>query len=424
MPNDTVSHAPSSIVMLTRHAEVARLADQIRRDGAMALDTEFISENSYRPALALLQVATRDGCYLIDPLVGDPDGPTDDPIWEAMADPSVRTIVHAHEHESQFCLQRSGQPPGNLFDVQLAAAFSGHHFPIAYGQLVESEFRTSLGPSQSRTNWLRRPLTDAQQRYAADDVRWLFKLHDRFLRRWERQDQRQHSAWLREETSQRLVRMQERDADRWRRMSGVNKLSRRARAVLRELAGWRDALAERRNVPRQRVADDNLLVAIAATCPTTTAELSSVRGAGKLKATDYESALERIVQALQLPEEALPELSRQRSTPRPQRAVVLFLESVLAAACAEHGVSSEVVGGSAQLRSVIAWHRNGRHPGRRPELLSGWRAEVIGDALVRALDGQVTLRIDRPHSKDPVKVEDRLSASRSSEGDDRATESR
>ncbi len=424
MPNETVSHAPSSVVMLTRHAEVARLADQIRRDGEMALDTEFISENSYRPALALLQVATRDGCYLIDPLVGDPDGPTDEPIWEAMADPSVCTIVHAHEHESQFCLQRSGQPPGNLFDVQLAAAFSGHHFPIAYGQLVESEFGTPLGPSQSRTNWMRRPLTAAQQRYAADDVRWLFQLHDRFLGRWEGQDQGQHLAWLREETSQRLVRMQERDGDRWRRISGVNKLSRRARGVLRELSGWRDALAERRNVPRQRVAEDRLLVAIAASCPTTTAELSSVRGAGKLKASDYESALECIGQALQLPEEALTELSKARSTPKPQRAVVLFLESVLAAACAEHGISSEVVGGSAQLRSVIAWHHNGREESRQPALLSGWRGEVIGDALVRALDGELTLRINLPHSRVPLEVEERVSASRWSEGDDRAKESR
>ena len=424
MPDDNASHALRTVHMLTRHSEAADLAEQIRQDGSMALDTEFITENSYRPALALLQVATREGCYLIDPLAGDPDGPTDEPIWSAMADPSVRTIVHAHEQESQFCIQRSGRPPGDLFDVQLAAAFSGHHFPIAYGQLVESEFGTSLGPSQSRTNWMRRPLTDAQQRYAADDVRWLFKLHDRFLRRWEQQAEAQRLDWLHEETAQRLERMQERDAERWRRMSGVNKLSRRARAVLRELAAWRDVIAERRNVPRQRVAADNLLVAIAASCPRTSAELSSVRGASKLKTSDYETALERIEQALQLPESALPELTRHRNSPKPARAVVLFLESVLAAACAEHGVSSEVVGGSAQLRAVIAWHYNGRNQGRLPDLLSGWRAEVIGDALIRALDGQVTLRIDRPYSKHPLKVEARASASRSSEGDDRAGGSR
>jgi len=192
----------------------------------MGLDTEFVSERTYQPTLALLQVATRNEIFLIDPLADHIQKAPDQPIWDLMADPSVRTVVHAHDQEAQFCLQRTGQPPGDLFDVQLAAAFSGHYYPIAYDKLVGRELSRSVGPSQSRTNWLQRPLTKAQQRYAADDVRWLILLHDRFLERLSDDPQQRRFRWLREETSNRLHRLSRRETDRWRRLSGANDRSR------------------------------------------------------------------------------------------------------------------------------------------------------------------------------------------------------
>ena len=180
MPLSNARATRASEQLLDRHEDVAELADRIRADGIMGLDTEFVSERTYQPQLALLQVSTRDEIFLIDPLAEHIQEAPDQPIWDAMADPSVRTIVHAHDQEAQFCLQRTGRAPGDLFDVQLAAAFSGHYYPIAYDKLVGRELRRGVGPSQSRTNWLQRPLTSAQCRYAAEDVRWLMRLHDRF----------------------------------------------------------------------------------------------------------------------------------------------------------------------------------------------------------------------------------------------------
>ena len=402
-------------MLLERHEDVAALAERIRADGVMGLDTEFVSERTYQPQLALLQVATRDEIFLIDPLADHIQEAPDQPIWNAMADASVRTVVHAHDQEAQFCLQRTGRTPGDLFDVQLAAAFSGHYFPIAYDKLVGRELRRGVGPSQSRTNWLQRPLTDAQRRYAADDVRWLIRLHDRFVRRMSDDPARQRFDWLREETEARLSRLSTRETDRWRRLSGANKLAPRSLAALRELSAWRESVASRRDVPFRRIASDDLLVAIAATRPRSAAELSSVRGIGQLKRSHFADVLGAVEAALGLPEEELPARATRHHGGKPSRMVVLFLESVLAAACASHQIDPDLVGGSSQLRALVSWNEQGRPSERAPRLLTGWRGEVCAGPLLDALEGRISLRIEDPLSANPLAVGGLSSASGASE---------
>lgn len=390
--------------LLDRHEDVAELADRIRDDGVMGLDTEFVSERTYQPQLALLQVATRDEIFLIDPLAEHIQEAPDQPIWDAMADPSVRTIVHAHDQEAQFCFQRTGRAPGDLFDVQLAAAFSGHYYPIAYDKLVGRELRRGVGPSQSRTNWLQRPLTAAQQRYAAEDVRWLIRLHDRFVRRMSDDPEQRRFDWLREETETRLDRLSRRESDRWRRLSGANKLSPRSLAALRELSAWRESVASRRNIPFRRIASDDLLVAVSATRPSSQAELKSVRGVGQLKQSYFSEVLGAVETALSIPEAELPARASRHHGGKPSRMVVLFLESVLAAACATHQIDPELVGSSSQLRAVVSWNESGRPAEQMPRLLSGWRGEVCGEPLLEALAGRISLRINDPLSANPLAV--------------------
>ena len=404
MPLSNARAARASEQLLDRHEDVAELADRIRADGVMGLDTEFVSERTYQPQLALLQVATRDEIFLIDPLADHIQEAPDQPIWDVMADPSVRTIVHAHDQEAQFCLQRTGRAPGELFDVQLAAAFSGHYYPIAYDKLVGRELRRGVGPSQSRTNWLQRPLTDAQRRYAAEDVRWLFRLHDRFVRRMSDDEEQQRFGWLREETQARLDRLSRRETDRWRRLSGANKLSPRSLAALRELSAWRESVASARNIPFRRIASDDLLVAVSATRPTSQSELSSVRGVGQLKQSYFSDVLDAIETALSLPEEELPTRATRHHGGKPSRMVVLFLESVLAAACAKHQIDPELVGGSSQLRALVSWNEAGRSAEHMPRLLTGWRGEVCAEPLLDALAGRISLRINDPLSANPLAV--------------------
>ncbi len=391
--------ATRPLTLLTERAEVADLAASVRRHGLMGLDTEFVSERTYRPVLGLVQVATPDGLFLIDPLA--PDEP-DQPIWEAMADPGVLTVVHALYEEARFCLRRSGRLPGQLFDVQLGAAFNGAHYPIAYDKLVGQELRRGLGPSQSRTDWLKRPLTPPQLRYAADDVRWLLPLRERLEARMRAN---RSLGWFEEEMSQRLRELG-RGGDRavWRRLAGSGKLQPRSLAALRELAEWRVREAEAADLPLRWIVRDDLLVGIAQQLPRSFEELLSLRGGSELRRQHRAPILRAVQDAYDLPEPELPQRERPLRQPKPKRAALLFLEAVLTAACERYRVDPSLVGSSGQLRALIAWDANGRDPELRPPLLRGWRGKVCGEALLDALDGQVSLRLHDPQAAQPLAV--------------------
>ena len=161
-----------------------------------------------------------------------------------MADAGIVTVVHAHEQESRFCVQRCGRPPENLFDVQLAAGFCGYHFPIAYGALVRGELDREVAASQSRTDWTLRPLRRVAAALrgrrcgvaAASSTRG-------FASGWRATSGSAGCARRRRLARRRWKPDAQAEIPRWRKLSGRRRLSRRGLAALRELHGWRDRVA-------------------------------------------------------------------------------------------------------------------------------------------------------------------------------------
>ena len=148
----------------------ARLAE-CRRFG---LDTEFVGEDSYHPLLCLIQVATAETLYLIDPFVC-----TDlEAFWNIVTDPAREVIVHAGREEARLCHLFSGKTP-NLFDLQIAAGLVGYTYPLGHGSLVGQVLGKSLAKGETLTEWRGRPLTRSQIRYAFDDVRFLLGIWQR-----------------------------------------------------------------------------------------------------------------------------------------------------------------------------------------------------------------------------------------------------
>ena len=401
MTADTPPHAASE--PLTEPEQIADLLGSIRRHRIFAIDTEFIAERSYRPRLALVQLATPDRIALIDPL---PAAQPDQPIWQAAADPQITTVVHAHEQESRFCLERTGRPPANLFDVQLAAGFCGHRFPIAYSALVRSELDAPAAASQSRTDWTRRPLSRSQLRYAVDDVRWLLPLHQTLSARLAA-DRR--GRWLREETQARTAALEPdaaaTAAPRWRKLSGARRLSRRGLAALRELHAWRDQAAQASDAPAKRIARDDALVAVAATLPRSQDDLLRVRGCEDLARRHRTAVLAAVERALQLPDAELPQRANQK--PSAPRTLTSFVDALLDALCAEQQIDSKLLAANADLQELIEWARRGAAAQRseRPRLLCGWRRELAGDTILAALNGRVALRVADPAAEQPLVAE-------------------
>ena len=262
--------------LITDPAKARALYDEIREARIFALDTEFISEHTYRPELALAQVATPGRVAILDPLAL----PSLDPLWELVADPDVEVVMHAGEQESRFCWLETGALPARVFDVQIAAGLLGHRYPLAYHSLVGAVLRRRAEQGQTRSDWIRRPLSDRQLAYAAADVDHLLPLRDVLHPQL---DARERLPWLDDELAYRDDQLiDELTQDRWWRVGGAQKLGPRDLAAVRELFHWREGLAQNRDLPRRRILRDDLLIAAAQASPANLDDLRRVRGMERL----------------------------------------------------------------------------------------------------------------------------------------------
>src|SRR5689334_8704125 len=167
--------------IVTRPDDLAACCAYLASCPRFGLDTEFVGEDTYHPRLCLVQVATSERLFLIDPLTAGPL----DAFWKLVVDPANLVVVHAGREEVRLCHLWSGQTPGNLFDLQIAAGLVGMVYPRGHGTLVHQVLGVQLAKGETLTEWRTRPLTRAQIRYAFDDVRYLLDIWRRLAARLE-----------------------------------------------------------------------------------------------------------------------------------------------------------------------------------------------------------------------------------------------
>jgi ribonuclease D len=179
--------------MIESPEHLASLVDSIRASGRVALDTEFVWERTYFPRLGIVQAGLCDGeCALIDACAGFPLialGPV-------LADTSIQKVLHDAQQDLTILRRASGESPRNIFDTRTAAGFAGFAATVSLQDLMASLLGIELPKTETRTDWLRRPLTEKQVEYALDDVRYLFRARDALLQRARDMG---NEAWLLEE---------------------------------------------------------------------------------------------------------------------------------------------------------------------------------------------------------------------------------
>ena len=230
--------------LVTDPSQLAACLDHLASVSLIGFDTEFVGEDSYRPELCLVQVATAEQLFVIDPFSV---GPLDD-FWKLLLDPARTTVLHAGREDIRICQFQSGQPPACVFDLQLAAGLIGLTYPIGYAGLVLELLGQRMSKGQTLTDWRRRPLSPAQVRYAFDDVIYLLPAWKKLIDRLKRS---KRAEWAAEEFATATARatMDEVAAERWRKVKGIGGLDRRGLAVAREVFQWREQFAERVNRP-------------------------------------------------------------------------------------------------------------------------------------------------------------------------------
>ena len=378
--------------LLTDSLDLADAVGRAAASGRVALDTEFLRERTYRARLCLVQVATRDALWLADPIAGVDLAPVADLVGAR----EVEVVVHAGKQDLELLHDLFGVVPANVFDVQVAAAFAGYGAALPYGRLVETVVGVALEKGESYTDWCKRPLTDAQLRYAADDVRHLIPAADRLE---ERLTELGRHEWCRDE----LKALEDPSgygadpADAWKRVAGRGSLSPRATAVLREVARWREETAMRRDVPRGWVVKDPTLIEIARRMPTSKGALASIRG---LSDKEVGRSGGRILAAVAHGKNAPPvEAERSPSRGALARARLLsgLADAVVRARCDRAGLATELVATRGELETLLAALADGRVDDDGHRLLRGWRRELAGDAVLDLARGRIAVKaVDRP----------------------------
>ncbi|MFP5489649.1 MAG: ribonuclease D, partial [Acidimicrobiia bacterium] len=258
--------------------ELEQVIDTLVEQPRYAIDTEFHRERTYFPALALVQIAWGAGggpdadgdLVLIDPLQ------VDVAAFARLFDSDVEAVFHAAQQDLDVLTHAVGSVPRRFFDTQIAGGFVGYGTPSLVA-LLNGELDVNPAKGDRLTDWLRRPLTDAQRQYAAADVAHLLELQDRLVAQLE---ERGRVGWGREACDELRSRPTSglRPDDAWMRLKDVRGLRPRPRAVAQAVAAWRERTAMSRNIPVRQVLPDLAVLGIAQRQPSTDKELGQARG--------------------------------------------------------------------------------------------------------------------------------------------------
>jgi len=370
---------------LTTTEELAEFCTRARGFEYVTVDTEFLRERTYFSKLCLVQLAvpgeTRDDAVLVDPLENDLSL---EPLYELFLDPSVVKVFHAARQDLEIFYVDAGVIPEPMFDTQVAAMVCGFGEQVGYETLVRRIAKEQLDKTSRFTDWSRRPLTEAQKKYALADVTHLRDIYE-FLARKLAESGR--DKWVAEElrtlTNPETYIVKPEEA--WKRIKTRNG-SGRFLAVLRELARFREGYAQSRDVPRSRVYKDDAMIELASTKPASLQDLSRSRLLLReaRKGEIAEGILRAVEEGLKCPPEDMPKLDNARSKLQVNPALADLLRVLLKAKSEEFGVASKLIASASDLDELSAG-------GRDLPALSGWRRDVFGGDALRLCEGKIAL---------------------------------
>lgn len=345
------------------------ITENLKNHGQLGVDTEFVREKTYFAQLCLVQVATPDHIYCVDPLTDNDQ----EAYWKALLTSSW--IVHSARQDIEVILQTTGSMPAEIFDTQVAAGLLGFPAQIGYAGLVKELFDIDMAKTHTRADWTRRPLPEAFLQYAAEDVEFLLRAGEML---GERLDKEGRLDWAKQDSRLLLdpILYEVGGDHAIDRLKGARNFRGRRRAAAVRLALWREAEAIRRNRPRQWILRDNVLLDVAYQLPTSEKQLADIDGmpsrfanrVGKqlLDEVAASSAAESNYQPPAPPDEA-------------QKGLLKELQAEVATCAAGLGLAAETLAAKRELSAVAV------SGSRESRVFTGWRGDLIGKQLSQLL---------------------------------------
>lgn len=367
--------------LISDTATLAALCDRLASRDFVAIDTEFMRENTYYPELCLLQLASDEEAAAVDPLAPGMDL---EPFLRLLDDEALLKLIHAGGQDLEIFYNLTGRTPSPMFDTQIAAMALGMGEQVSYANLVAHFTGHQIDKGARFTDWARRPLSDRQLDYAIGDVTYLAQLFPKMLAKLRKTGR---GAWLDEEMA-RLAEPSNYTVDPEKAWLRLKLPSRRADVLgrLKALAKWREEEAKSKNVPRGRIVKDETLCDLAGSPPKSQAELGRVRGLSPTWGSNAIGArlVEVLVEAPALPADEMPARDAARPGLSTDAALIAdLLKLLLKLRSKEAGVAPKLVAKGDELEALAGGQRDGL------ALLMGWRRQIFGDDALALVEGRL-----------------------------------
>ncbi len=374
----------STIQYIDTPEQLANLCIQIKKEPWLALDTEFLREKTYYPKFCLLQIATPTWVACIDPLVL----PSLDELFEVIYSPSIIKVFHSCRQDLEIFYQITGKLPAPVFDTQVAAPLLGFQDNPGYAMLVSSLLNINLNKAHTRADWSKRPLTEAQIQYAADDVIYLCQIYQ-FIK--QKLSELGRADWLQQDFSE-LTNPDCYEVipeKAWLKIKGKNKLTGRQLSIVQTLAEWREKTAQSEDRPKSWLLRDELLFDMAKLQPETVTELADVRGINERVVSRYGKELCQLISSAKnrapIP---LNEKGRPVKKTQQQEAILDILTALVRIRAEENCLNPNILATRKDLEDLMF------NDDDECQLLHGWRFSMAGRELVGLIQGKLFLGIE------------------------------
>jgi ribonuclease D len=369
-----------------------KLCQQYNNAEILAIDTEFVRTRTLYPKLGLLQIFDGKQLALIDPVaINDLS-----PFWQLMTNENIVKVLHACSEDLEVFLTSANCKPVNLIDSQIVMSFLGHGLSMGYAAMVEHYTGIELDKSESRTDWMKRPLTQRQLDYASADVDYLFQLYPKFITEIEQAGQLDYAK----QETQLLIERKFTPIDEdnlYCQMKLACRLNSQQLNTLKHLVRWRFQQAKKRDLPIGFVAKDHTLMAIAQHNPQTVEAMNRVKGAELLDIRHKGKTMLSVVKlALETNESDYPKTITRLDEYPGYKQIFKTVKAFIVVIAEKNGLAIENLASKKQINQFLTWHFNVNDvrtlalgsSTKAPlsnlanvDILTGWRNELFGQTL-------------------------------------------
>ena len=349
----------------------------------LAVDTEFIRDSTYYPSLCLIQIAGINFAAAIDPLAKLDMCP----IWELLLNKNILKVFHAGRQDIEIFFGLMGEIPTPIYDTQIAAMFCGLGDQVGYESLVNNFLGLSVNKEHQFTNWLQRPLSQNQLNYAISDVTHLINIFP-LIRKAIKDNNREEWVTKELEHLSKKELYQVKADEVWKKIKLKNSNPQMLN-LLKYLASWRENECKKRNIPRNRLIRDDVLINISFSKPKTISELKKIRAIPKnLSNHDFCQILEVVDKAQKVKREEWPLISTSTS-PQISKSSLELLKILLKYCSEENGLAEKVIANTDDLKSILEGQK------KNMKVFTGWRNKIFGEIALSLLNGKLAFKMEK-----------------------------